>query len=54
MLAFPTSLLPSHSALPPTEVSLSLALEYPPSYSSVPWGGDALCVVEPGVAKLGT
>ena len=43
MLAFPTSLLPSHSALPPTEVSLSLALEYPPSYSSVPWGGDALC-----------
>ena len=51
MLAFPTSLLPSHSALPPTEVSLSLALEYPPSYSSVPWGGDALCVVGPGVAK---
>ena len=54
MLAFPTALLPSYC--PPDlarglSLSLSLAPEYPPSSSSVPWGGDALCVVEPGVAK---
>ena len=39
MLAFPTSLLPSHSALPPTEVSLSLW----------PWSIPHLIPLFPGV-----
>ena len=36
MLALPTSLLPPHSPKVSLSVSLSLALEYPPSSSSVP------------------